>query len=428
MNYEFLIPVQCFALGRVVRLLVILTADTEDHAQGNGREEHGRTAARNERKGLPGLGTHIDRDHDVQQRLAGDLQGEAQHEQPRESRAATPENLDRAEEYPQVEHQQHDGQQQSVLLDEKGESIVALGVDHLHAHGALPGPLAEDAAVVDGDHRTLGVGEVIDRLFGLRLRPEADPGVEPIAGGPAAPQIELGGQHGCGDGPSQQLEQLAETHAPDEHHDPRRQENEQRRREVGRKNDQTGDQHGHQNGPRALAPDLLLRGRRPGPELPRRHDAYLVDLRLAPGELLGQKKHRSDLQRLGGLELDGAERNPACRAVDRHPDEIDRHGGQHREKVDRPREEVVDPAVDALHHEHGEKAAAEHGELRPQEMGRRTRRMGVVGHLGRGGIDHQHGDGGERGDDDPQHAVTRERPPTVRLGNVVHINADLPNP
>ena len=160
---------------------------------------------------------------------------------------------------------------------------------------------------------------------------------------------------------------------------------------------------------RALAPDFSLHGRRtPGPELPRRHDAYLVDLRLPSGELPGEEQHRGDLQRLGGLELEGAERNPAGCAVGRCSDEIDGDGQRHRKKIGRPGQKIVNAAVDLLHGDHDQQAADQQQQLLTQEMRRRTGRMGVVGHLGRRGVDHQHRDHRQRGDDDPQHAVARK--------------------
>ena len=49
-------------------------------------------------------------------------------------------------------------------------------------------------------------------------------------------------------------------------------------------------------------------------------------------------------------------------------------------------------------------------------MRRRAGRTGVVGHLGRRGVDHQDGDHGQRGDDDPQHAVAREKTGPLPFG------------
>ena len=48
-----------------------------------------------------------------------------------------------------------------------------------------------------------------------------------------------------------------------------------------------------------------------------------------------------------------------------------------------------------------------------QEMGCGTRRVGVVGHLGRRRVDHQHGNHRQRRDADPQAAVAGKEPELV---------------
>ena len=47
-------------------------------------------------------------------------------------------------------------------------------------------------------------------------------------------------------------------------------------------------------------------------------------------------------------------------------------------------------------------------QLLAQEVGRRTSRMRIVGHLRRRGIDHQYGNDGQCRDNDPQHLVPGE--------------------
>ena len=265
-------------------MFVVLAAHAEDHAQRHGGEEHRRAAARDERQGLARLGNQIDRHHDVEQRLARDEQRQAQHQQPRECGAAATENFDRPEENPQIEHQQRHGQDQSVLLDEEGVGVVALGVDHLHAHGALPGALAQDTAVVDGDHRTLRVGQVVDGLVRLRLGPQVDPRRHAALGRLAAPQVEGHDEHHARHGPRHQLQQLAEAHASDEHHHPRGGEDQHGRRGVGREDHGARHHHRHQHGPRSLAPDAALgRIAPPGPEAPRgtMHSLSIFDCRPA---------------------------------------------------------------------------------------------------------------------------------------------------
>ena len=66
----------------------------------------------------------------MQQRLTGYQQRQSQHQQSRKGRAAPSEDFDSAEEDPQVEHQQRDGQHDAVFLDEEGVGVVAFGVDH----------------------------------------------------------------------------------------------------------------------------------------------------------------------------------------------------------------------------------------------------------------------------------------------------------
>ena len=199
----------------------------------------------------------------MQQRLAGNQQGQSQDQQTRKCRAAPSENFDGTEEDPQVEQQQQQRQDDTVLLDEKGVGGIAFRVDHLYAHGALSGAFAQDAAVVDGDHRTLGVGQLVDRLFGLGLGPEVDPGFHAAAGRFAAAQIQQAGQHYGGEGQAQQFHQFTDPHPSDKHHHPRGEEDQHGRRGVGREDHYTGEQDGGQDGPRALAPDFALVGALP---------------------------------------------------------------------------------------------------------------------------------------------------------------------
>ena len=58
--------VEALPLRAVVRLFVVLAADTQDHSQRHGREEGRGAAARNERQRLPRLGDEVHRHHDVQ--------------------------------------------------------------------------------------------------------------------------------------------------------------------------------------------------------------------------------------------------------------------------------------------------------------------------------------------------------------------------
>ena len=82
---------------------------------------------------------------------------------------------------------------------------------------------------------------------------------------------------------------------------------------------------------------------------------------------------------------------------------------------------MVNPAVDFLHSQHDEHAAAQDEQLLPQKMGRRAGRMGVVGHLGGRRIDHQHRNHRQRRHDDPQHPVAREKAELGSLGRIGEI-------
>ena len=64
--------------------------------------------------------------------------------------------------------------------------------------------------------------------------------------------------------------------------------------------------------------------------------------------------------------------------------------------------------------------------LLTQEMRRRTRRMGVVGHFGRRRVDHQHRNDGQRRNDDPQDAVAGKEPELVFFGGFGGFAGALP--
>ena len=61
-----------------------------------------------------------------------------------------------------------------------------------------------------------------------------------------------------------------------------------------------------------------------------------------------------------------------------------------------------------------------------QEMGCGTRRVGVVGHLGRRRVDHQHRNDGQRRNDDPQDAVAGKEPELVFFGGFGGFAGALP--
>ena len=65
-------------------------------------------------------------------------------------------------------------------------------------------------------------------------------------------------------------------------------------------------------------------------------------------------------------------------------------------------------------------------ELLAQEMGCGTRRVGVVGHLGRRRVDYQHGNHRQRRDDDPQDAVAGKEPELVFFGGFGGFAGALP--
>ena len=177
---------------------------------------------------------------------------------------------------------------------------------------------------------------------------------------------------------------------------------------MGREDHYTGEQDGGQDGPRALAPDFALVGALPPQRVERGDDPQFVDHALPAGELPGQKQYGGDLECFRRLELERTERNPAGGAVGRGADEIDGQRQQNAACIGDQRQVVVYPGVDLVYDDDQRNADEKDQQLLAQEVGRRTSRMRIVGHLRRRGIDHQYGNDGQCRDNDPQHLVPGE--------------------
>jgi hypothetical protein len=123
------------------------------------------------------------------------------------------------------------------------------------------------------------------------------------------------------------------VHAGQEHHRPRAGHQQQRGAEIGL--------HQHQQHRR--------RGHRQGRQQP---EGVGDAVGRQPCVIGRQRHHQRHFHRLGGLELDDAEVDPALRAHAGDADELHRHQQRHDEQIGRGRHQPPEPDVDQRHGRH----------------------------------------------------------------------------
>ena len=266
----------------------------------------------------------------------------------------------------------------------------------------------QQSAAVYRYHRTFRIAQLVDGFLGLRRGPQVDPRLDTSVRRMAAPQPQHPHESSSRHRQSHDAQNLAPPHAPDVEHRQRQHEDQHGRRGVRRHDHQTRQHDGKEYREAALAPYAPLLGPAPGPELETRHDLQRAYGRLPFSELVGQVHHDGELEHLRRLELESHHRDPAGGAVCGLPREVDEQRQQQRHHEEQVREAAVCLAVYAVHEEYGADTHRQHRELRAQELRRGRIRTGVVCHLRRGRIYHQHRDDHQRDDDHPQHPVAAE--------------------